>query len=49
MKSLAILLGLMLAGCAQAAPRVGKPINLTEPQAAEQCRAQPNLAWCHKP
>jgi len=38
---------LLLCGCApHLTPREGKPVPVRAPQAAEQCRAQPELDWC---
>jgi hypothetical protein len=38
---------LMLSACAGSVhPREGSPVDRRWPQAAEQCAAQPKLAWC---
>lgn len=47
MTRLVILLALALCGCAAGVtPRQGPLTSLRLPQAAEQCAAQPELAWC---
>lgn len=44
-----ILAVALLAGCASPAPLVPREGSVTRPlpQAEEQCRAQPELDWCH--
>lgn len=38
---------LAIAGCAHHPdPTAGNAVKVNTPQAAEQCDAQPNLAWC---
>lgn len=43
-----VFLSLALAACAApVTPREGGPTGIVLPQTAEQCAAQPELAWCH--
>lgn len=44
----AVCLVLLFWGCApRLEPREGKAVPADMPQAQEQCRAQPELDWCH--
>jgi len=48
MKQAGCILVLLLCSCApHLVPRQGKQAPVNAPQAAEQCRAQPELDWCH--
>lgn len=36
----------VLSACDTTDPNKGKPVDVNAPQAIEQCKAQPQLAWC---